>query len=269
MSWNKNINIIMAMDLIKFTINEGAYVNLDSSWNRDNVTSPYSRLYFILGGDGIVEHEGNIIPLKPETVYLIPAGMKFNYRCTSNVEKFYMHINAINPDGYDMMTKFDKIGELPISDSEIRDLVDFYYSKTIYSAMQLKGRIYDVFLKMQNKYQFGTEDFQPYSKMIANVMSYVKENLSAKLNIENVSKNLFISPNTLSKKFKSEVGKPLGQYIDDLVFFESQRLLLYSDMTIGQVSEKMGFCDQFYFSRRFKQKFGENPKDYRIKVGTI
>ena len=143
------------------------------------------------------------------------------------------------------------------------------YSKTIYSAMQLKGKIYEVFLKMQKKYQFGTEDFQPYSKMVSDVMSFIKENLSAKLNIEYVSKKLYISPNTLAKKFKSEVGKSLGQYIDDLVFFESQRLLLYSDLTIGQVSEKMGFCDQFYFSRRFKIKFGETPKDYRLKVGTI
>ena len=29
------------------------------------------------------------------------------------------------------------------------------------------------------------------------------------------------------------------------------------------VSEKFGFCDQFYFARWFKDKFDMSPRDYR------
>ena len=34
-------------------------------------------------------------------------------------------------------------------------------------------------------------------------------------------------------------------------------------MQISRISERYGFCDQFYFSRRFKEKFGVTPQKYR------
>ena len=44
---------------------------------------------------------------------------------------------------------------------------------------------------------------------------------------------------------------------------EAEQLLLKSDLTVLQISERFGFCDQFYFSRRFKMKYGETPQKYR------
>ena len=42
-----------------------------------------------------------------------------------------------------------------------------------------------------------------------------------------------------------------------------EELLCDTDLSLSEISERFGFCDQFYFSRRFKAKYGETPRDTR------
>ena len=60
----------------------------------------------------------------------------------------------------------------------------------------------------------------------------------------------------------------MGEYINDTIMFEAGQLLLKTGLSVLAVSEKYGFSDQFYFSRRFKEKFGMSPLKYRQSVMT-
>jgi AraC-like DNA-binding protein len=55
----------------------------------------------------------------------------------------------------------------------------------------------------------------------------------------------------------------VGKYINDLLMFEAGRLLAADGRTIGEISAALGFCDQFYFSRRFAGHFLMTPREYR------
>ena len=46
----------------------------------------------------------------------------------------------------------------------------------------------------------------------------------------------------------------------------AQWQLLRTEKSIGQISNTLGFCDQFYFSRRFRQLCGVTPLQYRKKI---
>ena len=43
----------------------------------------------------------------------------------------------------------------------------------------------------------------------------------------------------------------------------AEHLLVSTNLSIQQISERFGFCDQFCFFRRFKEKYGETPQRYR------
>ena len=68
------------------------------------------------------------------------------------------------------------------------------------------------------------------------------------------------------KRFKAELSKPVGEYVNDTIMFEAGQLLLKTNLSILAISEKYGFSDQFYFSRRFKEKFGVSPMKYRKNI---
>ena len=101
------------------------------------------------------------------------------------------------------------------------------------------------------------------SKLIQKSLQYINSHLSIKLHVKEIAKELFVAPRTLSKHFREEVGMSIGQYIDQRVQFEAEILLTDGDMTIEQISEKLGFCDRFYFTHKFKEKKYKTPVQYR------
>ena len=47
---------------------------------------------------------------------------------------------------------------------------------------------------------------------------------------------------------------------------EARRDLVYTAMTISQISFRLGFADPAYFSRFFAKRAGVSPSDYRAKT---
>jgi len=47
------------------------------------------------------------------------------------------------------------------------------------------------------------------------------------------------------------------------LLLEAKRELVYTSMTISQISDQLGFSEPAYFSRFFKRMTGQSPKDFR------
>ena len=55
----------------------------------------------------------------------------------------------------------------------------------------------------------------------------------------------------------------VNEYIYNTIMAEAERLLMTGNISIHELSQKFGYSDQLYFSRRFKEKFGIAPREYR------
>ena len=102
-----------------------------------------------------------------------------------------------------------------------------------------------------------------YSPAVADTIRYIRRHLSLQLSVRELAGRLYLTPNALGRQFRQETGLTIGRYIDDLLFFSAQAQLIRSDKTIREISDALGFCDPFYFSRRFKQRYGQTPGAYR------
>ena len=47
------------------------------------------------------------------------------------------------------------------------------------------------------------------------------------------------------------------------MLLEAARLLRFSDLSIKEIAARLGFSDQFAFSKAFKRQRGEAPLDFR------
>jgi len=68
------------------------------------------------------------------------------------------------------------------------------------------------------------------------------------------------------QRFLTLTGKSPGQFRTEAVIANACRLLQETDEPIGAIAERLGFYDQFHFSRRFKQKVGLSPHAFRCQV---
>ncbi len=241
------------------------HVVLDDSWKSRNVYSPYSRMYYILDGEGYLKTKDEIICLKPGNLYFIPLGTVFDYTCDSHLEKIFLHINLFLDNKLDFFSGINKIVCIP-SDNN-REICTQFHCKGIFSRIALKGLIYTDLLKIARA---SMEDYTviPHSRLVADAISYINNNLSIKLSIKEIADAGFVSPSLLRKKFLEEMNISIGKYIDTRIIFEAEQMLAKGDLNIDLISEALGFCDRFYFTRRFKEQTGITPGEYKKQVNS-
>ena len=92
---------------------------------------------------------------------------------------------------------------------------------------------------------------------------YVNQHLYDKLSVENIARELGAAPNFLSHKFAATEGMTLTAYIRERRMDRASELLRYSNASIWEIAQKLGFCSQSYFGKRFKAQFSMSPQAYR------
>ncbi|CAM5222770.1 AraC family transcriptional activator of pobA OS=Castellaniella defragrans OX=75697 GN=HNR28_001903 PE=4 SV=1 [Castellaniella defragrans] len=61
-------------------------------------------------------------------------------------------------------------------------------------------------------------------------------------------------------------GKSPLQLIHERLALEANRCLLYTPLTIAEVSDALGFAEPAHFTRFFRQAAGESPRDFRRRA---
>ena len=81
--------------------------------------------------------------------------------------------------------------------------------------------------------------------------------------IEKLAAQINVSPSRLRQIFKAEMKMPFGEYVRHLQMELARELLETTFMRVQEISIKIGFRDQCYFNRAFKERYGLPPKKYR------
>ena len=250
---------------LNLEILDSGYVNGDSLWNGKNICSPYSRLYYIESGRAKITFGKSEIEMKPGYVYLIPTGFLFSYMCDESYTKLFFHFNLTGPDGYDIFENCKECLCAKMNISDISELVSVYSTSSPYDVLKIKKEILSRAVSLLPHTAVSHISASEYSPVVQSTIDYIQLNLSLELTATFLAERLFISESTLCKKFRKEVGITLGKYIDDLIFFNAEKMLVKSNWSVNRIAKNLGFCDQFYFSRRFKQHYGKTPLQYRKK----
>lgn len=74
---------------------------------------------------------------------------------------------------------------------------------------------------------------------------------------------LYKSPKTLSNLFKKLGQKTPLQQIHERIALEGRRQLLYTDKSVAEIADELGFVESGHFSRLFKKVTGEAPTAIR------
>ncbi len=261
---SRNINNTFSLiGVPPVNIIDSGYVSLDSDWHTESTRSSYALLYFIEAGSGTLVESGREYVMVPGYVYFVPSKARLSYFCTDKLRKLYLHVNMIGSDGFDVFQNLHGICALKLADNEIGELISLYKKNGISDSISFRGMVYQIMGRIISMYPEDGLVCPLYSPMVRDAMEYIQNNLSISLTLAQVADSIYASQNTLRKRFKSEVNMTIGQYIDDLVFYRAEFLLTKTDCSIREISELLGFCDQFYFSRRFSVRYGRAPLQYR------
>ena len=109
------------------------------------------------------------------------------------------------------------------------------------------------------------EDFR-YSDRLVPVFDYVNENLSATISVKDLAKAANMSLSRFFPYFKSQMQQSPMDYVKKTRTTRACRLLVTTELPISAIAERVGFSNQFHFSRVFKEICGETPSVYRNQL---
>lgn len=266
MKIEKNETALGWMGKLKIEIIESGHAYLDDTWRYQNACAPFSRLYFVKDGEGILEIGEKQVVLEPGHAYLIPAGLQYDYRCESYMEKWYFHINIRMPDGFDLFDGCRMCYSEKLSEEGIQRIERLYDAVSLDAVFGIQAEVMKVAGDMIRAAGLEKREVRTYSPLLQELFVSVRKTISSRMNVAQLAESLNISPSTLAKRFKKETEMPIGTYLDQILFNQACQLLLTTDLSVGQISEQLGFCDQFYFSRYFKRHQNETPTNYRSRM---
>lgn len=93
---------------------------------------------------------------------------------------------------------------------------------------------------------------------------YLRKNYKNEINFDNIAQQFNFNSSYLSKIFTKYIGENPSKYLITLRINEAKRLLLNNkDLKVKEIGQLVGYEDQFYFSRLFKNVTGKSPIIFR------
>ncbi|UKS28733.1 response regulator [Paenibacillus sp. HWE-109] len=106
-------------------------------------------------------------------------------------------------------------------------------------------------------------------EVVACIMKAVhiaQEDLSEQTTALHIAKRVNMSRSYFSQCFKEIVGISFSEHLRHNRMEKAKELLQYTNQTIALIAEQVGYMDEKYFSRTFREQTGQLPSEYRQKA---
>jgi AraC-like DNA-binding protein len=269
------------------------HVSLGPKWNYANVLSPYYRMYYIDGGQGLINSQKKTWSLEPGFMYLIPSFTLCNLRCSGRLSQYFVHFFEDTADGISLFHNSHTVFRVSASDMDIAgfkrllqinpfrkinrsDNPNVYEKQAYYQEYEQLNNTqpYELFLETQGILLQLVSKFLPLKTQeptdpctipsnVVDLLGYIRLNLGKPLSVNGLAKMVSLHPDYLSRLFVKLTGQRPLSYIHNKRIERAQHLIVTTDMSLTQISETMGFDNVQHFSKVFKKVTSLTPGRYR------
>ncbi len=161
-----------------------------------------------------------------------------------------------------------KVGSLSdFTAVSIKSIYSVIFNRHPLAANMLKGLSVNVIYDTLSPFFSGIGTVDLNSKnddtRLAIAIQFIKDNLSRKINAEDVARKVYLSPRQLDRIFQNNMSISTSEFIYEYKCEEAKKLLVSTTLPIQTVGEMLGFSDTSYFIRFFKKRSGFSPLKFR------
>lgn len=113
----------------------------------------------------------------------------------------------------------------------------------------------------QEKAEWHTSPVKETS--VRDMQEYILQHYRRNITIEELAALIGVTPNYVTVLFKEVLGITPIQYLHQTRINNAWNLISTTKMTIKEIAEHLGYCDQSYFNRMFKKWMGIPPSQVK------
>lgn len=136
--------------------------------------------------------------------------------------------------------------------------------------MRLNAGAYRILAAQIDQYEDDLKNVPERSLIRQKELDTVKQlrdkiaaNLSTVSTVKELAEEIGMNSNKLQLSFKHLYHTTVNQHIQELRLQETKKLLRETELTMLEITEKVGLSNPSYFSKTFKEEFDLTPKQYR------
>ena len=156
----------------------------------------------------------------------------------------------------------------------VRDLLQEYRERKPAYEIAVKGDVLKLLSVLFRCEVAGTQsgqnsrqNIQRYERLEP-ALRHMEEHYSGSVHLPELAALCSMDPAHFCRTFKMVTSKTVMQYLNEHRLHKAEVLLKTTDRSIAEIALSVGFPDNCYFSRRFKQYFGHTPKEARQSILT-
>jgi len=123
-------------------------------------------------------------------------------------------------------------------------------------------------LQINDLYKSNNKDLNPevkhYSKIKA-AKIFIEDNIDSDLTIPIIAKKVGLNINYLKTEFKELYNQTIFQYLTLLRMEHADHLIKYTNLTVSEIAQKVGYKYPQHFTKTFKKFSGKTPSVIRKK----
>tara|TARA_R110002049_G_scaffold267422_1_gene443777 strand:- start:1555 stop:2442 length:888 start_codon:yes stop_codon:yes gene_type:complete len=210
--------------------------------------------------------------INPNQFFIIPKKVKHEYKAdeADPWSIYWFHFNGtMAPELYDryVATNANNYKDIPFSVDKI-ELFNKIFS--LFDRNYLKNQIeYANLLSLSFISSFIYHDFESSininhnGTLVDSIKSFLLNHLSENFTLDEIATKFNYSKSYLHTKFKTDTGYSIMVFFNLKKTQKACEYLNYTDLSIKEISYKIGFDDPLYFSRIFKNFMGKSPRNYK------
>ena len=252
-------------------VNTTGYCNYMSNFETHN---PVGRddyyLVYIVKGELLLDMPDLKRTIGKGTAFLIPPKHMYKYSGDTSTSYLFAHFTGSYVEDFLKQCGFDNLPCIIENDfnvelqSKFDLMIDTFLHNDQLSTQKCAYMLQEILINISENSLDKTNSSQ-FKASLKHIHSFFASKISVPYlaSLENLSNSRYVTA------FKKQMGKSPNEYIIELRLQFAKSLLDNTNISIKQVSEHVGYNDQYFFSRLFKKHIGISPQEYRKRKNNI
>ncbi|MFB5676232.1 helix-turn-helix domain-containing protein [Paenibacillus terreus] len=239
---------------------------------------------FYVGQEKIILNSGDVLIIPPNMLHsasrvdegeIVFYAVLVHYNFLSSfendlIQNKYVSSLFLQRRQYPLVMKKDsdtQSGLLPI----LREITQVYFDKPAGYELKIKAMLFEILFRMEGcvtdtELVPGRALGNHNSLLAIRFLSYIKENYSHRISLNDMAKQVNMNPSYFCRFVKKHFDLTPLELLNQHRLLEAVNLLETSDKKIVEISNLTGFSNVNRFTETFKKVYGCTPTQYRSTI---
>lgn len=274
-------SILSALDMMSFRLRNVEKLRKTGDFHLPQQYASSHTLLIIAEGEGILTREQERLRVQGQSVHWFVPGSTLGLRSSGRkgMSVYLLRFDCYVEQGQELellgvsaytamsaveqpYTKQDHSG-YPVAGSWLLPMCQSIHEQWLSGEHGSRTRAVSLFLQLlcdlreQEQVPEGDAGVQ-----LQRTRAYIEQHYRESLTLEQLAEMAGLSRNYYVSLFKKHYGESVVHYMTRLRMEQARRLMANPELRLRDIAHEVGYNDEFYFSRKFKQETGITPSAY-------